>query len=350
MARAKSTGVVRAAKKALQVVSKAASGPRKGSNGKSAQRSAVVKSGATAGREISKPRAVTTQARSNAATKRATESARKGARVTAKPDSSAAKRKLTPARKGAASGTGAARTSRKGGARVDTSAIAERLAHAITEPTCELRFRTPFELLIATILSAQSTDKMVNSVMPKLLARYPTAHELARAREEELEPVIKSTGFFRNKAKSIRGAAERLVAQHGGEVPRTIEEMIALPGVARKTANVVLGTAYGVASGFVVDTHVARVSQRLALTVESDPVRIEQDLCARFPTESWVAMGHRLVLHGRYTCTARAPMCTQCPLNELCASRLDAAEAAVDERAREEAARVARGFAASLPA
>jgi endonuclease-3 len=155
----------------------------------------------------------------------------------------------------------------------DTEAIAERLARAIPDATCELRFKTPFELLIATILSAQSTDKMVNAVMPELLARYPDARALAAAEQEEVELIVKRTGFFRNKAKSIRGAAQRLVAAHEGQVPKTLEALIELPGVARKTANVVLGTAYRITTGVVVDTHVTRVSQRLALTQRARSLR-----------------------------------------------------------------------------
>jgi endonuclease-3 len=202
--------------------------------------------------------------------------------------------------------------------------------------------------LVATILSAQSTDKTVNGVMPELLARYPTARALADAGQEEVEAIIKRTGFFRNKAKAIRGAAARMAEQHRGEVPRTLEQLVELPGVARKTANVVLGTAFRVASGVVVDTHVTRVAQRLGLTSESDPVHIEQDLCALFPQSSWIDLGHRFVLHGRYTCLARAPLCSECPLNELCPSRRVGADDAWEQRAQGEASRVAAGFSASV--
>lgn len=349
MARAKSTGLVRAAKKTLRSVDKATRGERGGAPENTAPRSRSAKSSAATSNTAKPERGANAAAPSSATAARAragagAAQARRGRTAATTGASVARKGAAKAARKGSNTRAAAGRSQR-----ADASAIAERLARAIPQATCELRFKTPFELLIATILSAQSTDKMVNGVMPKLLARYPTPHELARAEQEELEGIIKSTGFFRNKAKSIRGAAERLVEQHGGKVPRTLEEMVALPGVARKTANVVLGTAYGVASGFVVDTHVARVSQRLGLTVESDPVRIEQELSAQFPRESWVDMGHRLVLHGRYTCTARAPLCTRCPLNELCPSRLDEAAAPFTDRVEEEAARVARGFTASLP-
>jgi endonuclease III len=226
-------------------------------------------------------------------------------------------------------------------------AVAARLERAIPEALCELRFGNAFELLIATILSAQSTDKMVNTVMPELLARFPTPQGLAAADQEEVEQLVKRTGFFRNKAKAIRGAAAQLVEQHGGEVPRTLESLVELPGVARKTANVVLGTAYRIPTGFVVDTHVTRVAQRLALSAESDPVRIEQTLCELVPRDKWIDTGHRMVLHGRYTCLARTPMCSDCPLNELCPSRLAPAAESWETRAAHEATRVSVGYAAS---
>jgi endonuclease-3 len=227
----------------------------------------------------------------------------------------------------------------------DPPALAERLAQAIPDALCELRFQSPFELLIATILAAQSTDRTVNQVMPQLLARFPDAQALAAASQEEVEGLILRTGFFRNKAKAIRGAAQQLVERHGGQVPRTIEELVQLPGVARKTANVVLGTAYRVAAGFVVDTHVTRVSYRLGLTEQTDPVRIEQDLCVRFPREAWIDLGHRLVLHGRYTCLAKSPRCPECPLNELCPSHQAEPQAPWPARAQAEAQRVASALA-----
>jgi endonuclease-3 len=226
--------------------------------------------------------------------------------------------------------------------------VAERLALAIPQPRCELNFQSGFQLLIATILSAQSTDKAVNTVTPELFARYPDPRRLADAPLEELEVLIKRTGFFRAKSKSIKGAAQKLVSDFGAEVPRTLEELISLPGVARKTANVVLGTAYRIASGFVVDTHIARVARRLALSHETEPAKIERDLCAQFPESTWIDMGHRLLLHGRYTCLARAPQCGECPLNELCPSRIDERPAGSwQERAQREAARVEQGMQAS---
>lgn len=224
--------------------------------------------------------------------------------------------------------------------------VAAQLAKAIPEPRCELRFENAFQLLIATILSAQSTDKAVNAVTPALFARYPTPRALAAADTEQVEVLIKRTGFFRAKTKSIRETAERLEAEFEGEVPRALEQLVRLKGVARKTANVVLGTAFGIASGFVVDTHVARVSARLGLTQHTEPGKIEQDLCALFPSEQWVDLGHRILLHGRYTCLAKAPMCSVCPLNEQCPSRSADAEGSVQQRAKAEAERVATGMGA----
>lgn len=220
-------------------------------------------------------------------------------------------------------------------------AVQERLQQAIPEAVCELDHRSPFELLIATILSAQSTDRTVNSVTPALFKRWPTPQALSEAPQEDVEEVVKRTGFFRNKAKAIRGAAERLVKEHGGKVPKSLDALVELPGVARKTANVVLGTGYGIASGFVVDTHVTRVAGRLGLTSATEPMKIEADLCRGFAQEHWVDMSHRVLLHGRYTCVAKKPWCEECPLNELCPSRESAAKGTWEERAQGEAARLA---------
>jgi len=225
--------------------------------------------------------------------------------------------------------------------------VQERLEKAVPKAVCELNHRSPFELLIATILSAQSTDRTVNAVTPALFARWPTPDALAAAPQEEVEEVIKRTGFFRNKAKAIRGAAEQIASKHGGKVPKTLEELVELPGVARKTANVVLGTGYRIASGFVVDTHVTRVAGRLGLTTHTDPVKIEADLCAGLAREHWVDMSHRVLLHGRYTCVAKKPWCTECPLNELCPSRESEPSESWQERAKGEAARVAHGLQAN---
>ena len=199
--------------------------------------------------------------------------------------------------------------------------LRSRLARAIPDPRCELEFENPWQLLVATILSAQSTDARVNQVTPALFRRFPTPAALGAASQEEVEALVKSTGFFRNKARAIREASQMISERFGGELPRTLEELTTLRGVARKTANVVLGTALGVPSGIVVDTHVARVAARLGLTRESDPQKIERDLTALFPSAEWIAIGHRLLLHGRYVCLARKPDCAACPLNELCPSR-----------------------------
>lgn len=198
--------------------------------------------------------------------------------------------------------------------------VRKRLARAIPTPVVELDHANAWQLLIATILSAQSTDKKINEVTPTLFARWSTPAALAGAEPSEVEAVVKPTGFFRNKAKAIIGASRAIADRFGGEVPRTIEELVTLPGVARKTANVVLGSAYGIASGVVVDTHVTRVSRRLELAVSKDAPAIEAELMALFPKKAWVVMGHRLVLHGRYVCKAKDPRCARCPLNEICAA------------------------------
>ena len=183
---------------------------------------------------------------------------------------------------------------------------------------CELDFRNPLELLVATILSAQSTDKRVNMVTPALFKKYRTAKDYADAPQAELENAIKSTGFYRNKAKSIRGAMRAIVEKHGGKVPATMEELYALPGVGRKTANVVLGNAFHKNEGIVVDTHVIRLSQRLGLTKHKDPVKIELDLMKLVPREHWTNWSHWLIWHGRRRCFARKPDCGQCEVLGLC--------------------------------
>jgi endonuclease-3 len=183
---------------------------------------------------------------------------------------------------------------------------------------CALEHRSPWELLVATILSAQCTDKRVNLVTPGLFAKYPTPRDFASVRQEVLANDIRSTGFFNNKAKSIVGAAKKVVSEFSGQVPRTLEELLTIPGAARKTANVVLGTAYGVASGVVVDTHVQRITRRLDLTRNTDPVRIERDLMQVIPKEKWILFSHQTILHGRALCVARNPKCAQCLLNPLC--------------------------------
>ena len=196
--------------------------------------------------------------------------------------------------------------------------IVSRLKRAYPEARCSLNFSNPLELLVATILSAQCTDERVNLVTADLFRKYRRAKDFAAAPPEELERDIHSTGFFRNKAKSIRGACRIIAERHGGRVPETMEELLELPGVARKTANVVLGNAYGVASGVVVDTHVARLSQRLKLTEHEQPEKIERDLSALVPQKDWIELPHLLIAHGRAVCKARAPLCDACTLLELC--------------------------------
>ena len=183
---------------------------------------------------------------------------------------------------------------------------------------CELAHRNPFELLVATILSAQCTDVRVNMVTPALFKKYPDARAMAGAKQEDLEDAVRSTGFYRNKAKNIRAAAASLAEEHGGKVPRDLHALTVLPGVGRKTANVVLGNAYGIESGVVVDTHVGRLSQRLGLTRHRDPVKIEQDLMKVVPRDSWTLWSHLLIWHGRRRCFARNPDCANCELSSLC--------------------------------
>jgi endonuclease-3 len=185
---------------------------------------------------------------------------------------------------------------------------------------CELDYRTPFELAAATILSAQCTDKRVNMTTPALFARYPDARALAAAHQEDVEEIIKSTGFFHNKAKSLIGMAKAVALHHGGEIPRTMEDLVVLPGIGRKTANVVLSNAFGLNEGVVVDTHVARLSKRLGLTKQTDPVKIERALMPLFPRESWGLLSHLLIWHGRRVCDAKKPRCADCVLRRICPS------------------------------
>ena len=185
---------------------------------------------------------------------------------------------------------------------------------------CALVHSSPFELAVATILSAQCTDARVNKVTPELFRRYPGPAEMAAARPDELEEAIHSTGFFRNKARSLLLMSSALVADHGGEVPRTMEELTALPGVGRKTANVILGNAFGIDLGVVVDTHVKRLSLRMGLTSASTPVKIERDLMEIFPRRRWTMLAHLLIWHGRRHCKARRPRCNQCPASGVCPS------------------------------
>jgi endonuclease-3 len=198
------------------------------------------------------------------------------------------------------------------------SAILPRLKKLYPKAKCSLDYRNPLQLLIATILSAQCTDERVNKVTPDLFRKYPDVKALAAADQGELEKDIQSTGFFRNKAKSLRGMAAAIVEQHQGQVPQTMDELTHLPGVGRKTANVVLGNAFSISEGVVVDTHVARVSARLGLTKETDPVKIEKDLMQIVPREEWTLFSHLLIFHGREICQARKPKCSVCPLLPHC--------------------------------
>jgi endonuclease-3 len=201
------------------------------------------------------------------------------------------------------------------------AAILKRLDEAYPNAVCELNHENAFQLLIATILSAQCTDVRVNIVTATLFKKYPTPEAFAHANPSELEQDIRSTGFYRNKTKSIIGAGKALVERFGGQVPRTMEEMLTIPGAARKTSNVVLGTAYGIASGIVVDTHVQRLSNRLDLTRNEDPKKIEQDLMQIIPQERWISFSHQLIWHGRRVCHARNPKCVACNLESLCTSK-----------------------------
>ena len=198
--------------------------------------------------------------------------------------------------------------------------ILTRLIAAYPDARCALDYRNAYELLCATILSAQCTDARVNIVTPTLFERYPTPEALARARPADVEAIIKSTGFFRNKTRSLIGMAQALVADYGGEVPRTMEELRLLPGVGRKTANVILGNAYGINEGITVDTHVTRLSRLLGLTRHDDPAKIEQDLMLLFPRDHWALVSHLLIFHGRRVCVARRPRCAECVLSDICPS------------------------------
>jgi endonuclease-3 len=222
----------------------------------------------------------------------------------------------------------ARRAVRKAGARALASAavrfpeILRRLRRAYPDAHCELDHRDAFELLCATILSAQCTDVRVNMVTPVLFARYPDPAALAAARQEDVEDIIKSTGFFRNKARSLIGMAQAVMAEHGGRIPADLDALVRLPGVGRKTANVILGNAFGMNEGVVVDTHVARLSELLGLTHHADALKIEQDLMRLAPREDWALLSHLLIFHGRRVCIARRPRCGECVLADLCPSAL----------------------------
>jgi len=201
------------------------------------------------------------------------------------------------------------------------SAILQKLDEAYPDATCELKHANPFQLLISTILSAQCTDVRVNQVTETLYKKYPNPQAFAYANPAELEQEIRPTGFFRNKTKSLMGASKAVVEKFGGEVPRSMQEILSLPGVARKTGNVVLGTAFGIAAGVVVDTHVQRLSNRLELTKNQDPKKVEQDLMNVIPKDRWIKFSHQLIWHGRRVCIARKPKCSICNLEPLCNSK-----------------------------
>lgn len=200
--------------------------------------------------------------------------------------------------------------------------ILAALRKSYPDARCALRHRNAYELLAATILSAQCTDARVNQVTPALFAAYPTPEALARARPASVRRLVRSTGFFRNKTRSLLGAARTIVSEFGGRVPETMEELVRLPGVARKTANVILGTWFGKNEGVVVDTHVHRLSRRMAFSEQEDPVKVERDLMKLIPRRAWTEFGHLMIHHGRRVCAARKPRCGECPINRLCPSAL----------------------------
>ena len=198
--------------------------------------------------------------------------------------------------------------------------IYDLLQEEYPDAHCELDFETPFQLAVATILSAQTTDVRVNETTPELFRRYPDAEALANAQQEDVEEIIRSTGFFRNKARNIIGFARGVMGEHDGEVPRSLDELTDLPGVGRKTANVILGNAFDINEGVVVDTHVKRLSNRMKLTREDNPVKVERDLVELFPRERWTMLAHLLIWHGRQVCDARKPLCQECVVSHLCPS------------------------------
>lgn len=196
--------------------------------------------------------------------------------------------------------------------------VVDRLKEAFPDVECDLTFTTPLQLLVAVILSAQTTDKQVNRVTPELFRQFTCVEDFAERPLEDLENAIRQIGFWRAKARNIQRASQLIIERHGGQVPNTIEALVALPGVGRKTANVVLGVGFGIASGVVVDTHVQRISGRLGLTAETDPVKIERDLNAQIPNTEWIDFTHRMIRHGRATCRARRPLCAECVLQAKC--------------------------------
>jgi endonuclease-3 len=227
------------------------------------------------------------------------------------------------AAKKAGAKAGAAKPAKRIGVREARTLAPETLARLQAihpDAHCELDHTTPFQLLVATVLSAQATDVSVNKATPALFAKYPDARALASATQAKVEPLVSRIGMYRQKTKNILGLAKLLVERHGGEVPRTLDELVELPGVGRKTANVVLGVAFGAPEGVVVDTHVQRIAQRLGWTKNTEPEKIERDLCALLPREKWDPASHTLIFHGRRICFARAPQCETCGINDACPS------------------------------
>ena len=242
----------------------------------------------------------------------------------AKTKRKAAAKRARGAKPAASRGSKAKAAKRAAGKGTDPArvrAILQKLDEAYPAATCALTHENPFQLLISTILSAQCTDERVNQVTATLFPKYPDPQAFAYANPNELEKEIRPTGFFRNKTKSIMGAGKKIVDEFSGQVPRSMDELLTLPGVARKTANVVLGTAFGIAAGVVVDTHVQRVSGRLDLTKNTDPKKIEQDLMQAIPQEKWILFSHQLIWHGRRVCQARKPRCLECNLEKICYSK-----------------------------
>ncbi len=254
--------------------------------------------------------AKTAKARRRPATKRSAVVSRAPARAAAKTSI----KKTTAAARPAAAKRGAAPVD----LRAQAKQVVRALAKAYPDATCALKHHNAYQLLVATILSAQCTDERVNMVTPTLFAKYPDVRALAAADQSALETMIRSTGFFRAKATSLRGMAKGVVENFGGEIPRTLDDLVTLPGVGRKTANVVLGTVWGIAVGIVVDTHVKRITNLLGLTKSSNPEQIEQDLMPLIPQSEWVDFAHRLIHHGRRICIARRPKCPECPLLGCC--------------------------------
>jgi endonuclease-3 len=237
------------------------------------------------------------------------------------PRQSAKVKKTEPAKKSAAKQTKPNAAVRGAIAAERVDAILKGLDEAYPDAVCALNHRTPWELLVATILSAQCTDVRVNMVTPELFRRFPTPAAMAKAELPELEELIRTTGFFRNKAKSIQGAARKIIADFGGEVPQTLAELITVPGAARKTANVVLGVCFAKAEGVVVDTHVFRIARRLELAKADTPEKVEQELMQVLPRERWIQFSHQIIQHGRQLCDARKPKCERCNLESLCRSK-----------------------------